>query len=118
MSANHQPADVNPPCPQAKRLRVIGVVVLVLGLLSAGAVYWIRTHSGEPTEDELLAGNARLESHQMGLLYGRMGLLTQELSDDLKQPGTQALIIATVSILIAAGCFYFARLEDDNKEVR
>ncbi len=118
MSANHPAAGANPPRPQAKRLRVIGVVVLVLGLLGAGAVYWIRTHSGEPTEDELLAGNARAESHQMGLLYGKMGLLTQELSDDLKQPGTQALLIAAVSILIAAGCFYFARLEDDNDEAR
>jgi len=118
MSANPQPAGADSPRRQAKRLRVIGSVVLVLGLLSAGAVYWIGTHAGEPTEDELLAGNARVESHQMGLLYGRMGLLTQELSDDLKQPGTQALIIATVSILIATGCFYFARLEDDNNEVR
>ncbi len=117
MSANHQGAGANPPRQQSKRLRVIGGGVLALGLLSAGAVYWIRTHSGEPTEDELLAGNARLESHQMGLLYGKMGLLTQELSDDLKQPGTQAFIIATVSILIATGCFYFARLEDDNNEV-
>jgi hypothetical protein len=46
-----------------------------------------------------------------------MGLLTQELSDDLKQPGTQAFLIGAVSVLIAAGCFYFARLEDDSNEV-
>ena len=117
MSANHQAAGSNPPCKQSKRLRVIGVVVLVLGLLGAGALYWIRTHSGEPTEDELLAGNARAESRQMQILYGKMGLLTQELSDDLKQPGTQAFLIGAVSVLIAAGCFYFARLEDDSNEV-
>jgi len=118
MSANRQVAGGDLSRKQSKRLRVIGVVVLVLGLLSAGAVYWIRTHSGEPTEDELLAGNAKAESRQMGVLYGKMGLLTQELSDDLKQPGTQAFIIATVSILIAAGCFYFARLGDDDNEAR
>jgi hypothetical protein len=117
VTEDHPPAGSNLPPRQSKRLRVSGVIVLVLGLLGAGALYWIRTHSGEPTEDELLAGNARLESHQMGLLYGRMGLLTQELSDDLKQPGTQAFLIAAVSVLIAAGCFYFARLEDDNNEV-
>jgi len=117
VTEDHPPAGSNLPPRQSKRLRVIGVIVLVLGLLGAGALYWIRTHSGEPTEDELLAGNVRLESHQMGLLYGRMGLLTQELSDDLKQPGTQACLIAAVSVLIAAGCFYFARLEDDNNEV-
>ncbi|MGA9779675.1 MAG: hypothetical protein ACLPRE_11645 [Limisphaerales bacterium] len=118
MSENHQAAGSNPPGKQSKRLRVIGGVVLVLGLLGAGALYWIRTHSGEPTEDELLAGNERLESHQMGLLYGKMGLLTLELSDDLKQPGTQAFLIAAVSVLIAAGCFYFARLEDDDGDAR
>ncbi len=96
----------------------MGVIVLALGLVGAGALYWIRTHSNQPTEDELLAGNAKAESRQMGLLYGNMGLLTQELSDDLKQPGTQAFLIAAVSVLIAAGFFYFARLEDDRNEVR
>ncbi|HKW28475.1 MAG TPA: hypothetical protein VJT54_04005 [Verrucomicrobiae bacterium] len=118
MSANHQTADAHPPSPHSKRLRVMGAVVLLLGLAGAGAVYWVRTHTGEPTEDELLAGNTRAEVHQMGVLYGKMGLITQELSDDLKQPGTQACIIAIISILIAAVCFYFARLEDDEHEVR
>ncbi|HLZ53731.1 MAG TPA: hypothetical protein VKS19_04550 [Verrucomicrobiae bacterium] len=118
MPANPQTAGARPPHRHSKRLRVIGAVVLLLGLAGAGAVYWIRAHSGEPAEDELLAGNARAESRQMEILYGKMGLLTQELSDDLKQPGTQALLIATISILIAAGCFYFARLEDDDNEVR
>jgi hypothetical protein len=79
-----------------KRLRWIGVMVLLLGLASAGTVYWRGTHTGEPTEDELMPGNARAETHQMGL----------------KQPGTQAAIIAGGSILIGAACFYFARLSD------
>jgi hypothetical protein len=91
---------------------------LFLGLACAGAVYWAGTHSAEPSEDELLPGNAKAESHQMELLYGKMGLLTMELSDDLKRPGTQALLIASVSILAAAGCFYFARLTDDDAESR
>ena len=89
-------------------------MVLLLGLASAGTVYWRGTHSGEPTEDELMPGNARAEAHQMGLLYGRMGVLVSQWSDDLKQPGTQAAIIAGGSILIAVGCFYFARLLDDD----
>ena len=115
MSVNGQTAAPAPSGRQQKRLRMIGVVVLLLGLAAAGAVYWIGTHSTEPSEDELLPGNARAESRQMELLYGKMGLLTQELSDDLKQPGTQAFLIATISILVAAGCFYFARLSDDTE---
>jgi hypothetical protein len=97
-----------------KRLRLIGVIVLLLGLAGAGTVYWLGTHSGEPTEGELLPGNARAESHQMGVLYGKMGILISQWSDDLKQPGTQGVLIAGGCILIAAGCFYFARLSDDD----
>ncbi len=115
MPVNDPTAGPNPPRPPPGRLRMIGVIVLVLGLAGAGAVYWIGTHSGEPTEDELLPGNARAESHQMGVLYGRMGILISQWSDDLKQPGTQAILIAGASILVAAGCFYFARLSDDHE---
>ena|SRR5690348_9251918 len=118
MSAKHPIAGAQPPHPHSKRLRVTGAVVLLLGLAIAGAVYGIRTRAGEPAEEELLAENATAESRQMEVLYGRMGLLTKELSEDLTRPGTQTLIIATVSILVAGGCFYFARLEDDDHEVR
>ena len=118
MSVNEPIGAPNPSRKQPKRLRMMGVIVLLLGLAGAGAVYWRGTHSGEPSEDELLPGNARAEARQMEILYGKLGLLTVELSDDLKQPGTQACIIATISILAAAGCFYFARLEEDNDEVR
>ncbi|HLX94742.1 MAG TPA: hypothetical protein VKU37_03270 [Verrucomicrobiae bacterium] len=117
MSVNDQTAGPTPPRPPSGRLRMIGIIVLLLGLAGAGAVYWIGTHSGEPNEDELLPGNARAESHQMGLLYGRMGIMISQWSDDLKQPGTQAILMAGASLLVAAGCFYFARLSDDN-EVR
>ena len=115
MSVNDQTTGAVSSRRQSKRLRLIGLMVLLLGLVAAGAVYWIRTHFGEPSEDELLAGNARAESHQMGVLYGKMGVLILQWSDDLKQPGTQAILIAGVSILISAGCFYFARLLHDNE---
>jgi hypothetical protein len=115
-AVNNQTAKPNPFCRRQKWVRVLGCIVLLLGLAGAGAVYWIGTHSTEPSEDELLPGNARAESHQMGVLYGKMGVLISQWSDDLRQPGTQAIIIATASILIAAGCFYFARLSDDDVE--
>ena len=54
----------------------------------------------------------------MGMLYGKMGPVIEEWFDDLKQPGTQAEIIVAISILIAAGCFYFARLLDHDDEPR
>ena len=99
-----------------KRLRAIGGVILLLGLATAAAIYWIGMHSTGPSEEELLPGYARMESHQMQFLYGKMGLLMQELSNNLKQPGTQAGIVAAISILAAVGCFYFARLLNDGSK--
>ena len=43
-----------------------------------------------------------------------MGLLIEDLSDELKRPGTQAIIIAGAATLVALGCFYFARLLDND----
>ena len=91
------------------------MVILLLGLAAAGVVYW--AGSREPSEDELLPGHARAESRQMEILYGKMGLLTQKISDDLKQPGTRALLIAGLSILAASCCFHFARLLNDDSKM-
>jgi len=117
MSVNDQTA-LDLSRKRQKRLRITGIVILLAGLAAAGTVYWTGTHSSEPSEDELLPGNARAEARQMEILYGKLGLLTVELSDDLKQPGTQAGIITAISILAAAGCFYCARVENDNDGVR
>jgi len=38
--------------------------------------------------------------------------LIEQWSEDLKQPGTQSVIIVIFSTVIAAGCLYFARLLD------
>jgi hypothetical protein len=52
----------------------------------------------------------------MGTLYGKQGELIEDWSNDLKQPGTQAIIIAAISVIIASGCFYFARLSENDDE--
>ena len=98
---------------RARRLRTIGVIVLVLGIAGAGILYWLRTRSPDLSNDLSMVGYNRAETRQMGLLYGNQGLLIERWSEDLKQPGTQAIIIALFSTVIAAGCFYFARLLDD-----
>lgn len=97
---------------RARRLRMIGIIVLVLGIGGAGALYWLRTRSPDLSDDLSMAGFNRAETRQMGQLYGKQGLLIEQWSDDLKQPGTQAAIIAGFSVLVFAGCFYFARLLD------
>jgi len=90
------------------RLKTIGLAVLLIGLAGAGILYW--TGSQKQSDDLSQLGFSRPERRQMGLLYGRMGSMVEDWEQELKQPGTQAAVIAGVSIAIAAGCFYFARL--------
>ena len=97
---------------RAARLRMIGILVLLLGIGGAGVVYWLGTRSPDVSDNLSMVGYNKARTRQMGMLYGKMGPVIEKWFDELKQPGTQAEIIITVSILIAAGCFYFARLSD------
>ena len=107
------------PDPSARRrarLRLIGVIVLALGLGSAGLVYWSRTRSPDVMDDLSMVGFHKAQTRQMGMLYGKMGPVIEDFFDDLQRPGTQAKIIVGISALIAAGCFYFSRLPDNDGE--
>ena len=110
------PSLASPSARPARRLRIIGVSVLVLGLAAAGLVYWLGTRSPNLNDDLSMVGFNRAERRQMGQLYGKSGLLIEQWSDDLKQPGTQAILIVTASAVVAAGCFYFARLLEADDE--
>jgi peptidoglycan/LPS O-acetylase OafA/YrhL len=101
---------------RARWLKMIGVIVLLLGISSAGLVYWMGTRSPDVSDDLSMLGYNRAQTRQMGMLYGKMGLLIEDWSNDLKQPGTQAILIASASILITLGCFYFARLLENGDE--
>jgi len=105
--------DPQPPRP-GSRLRRAGFVILIAGLLAAGTVYWMGTRSPNLMDDASMVGFNRARERQMGLLYGKMGNLINDWADDLKQPENQAGLIVIGSILLAAGCFHFARLSDEN----
>ena len=98
------------------RLRWIGAIVLALGLISAGILYWAR--SRDTNLDQLRESQARAESRQMQLLYGSSGGLTSDLSSALKRPANQALIIVAISGLIAAGCFFLSRPLPENEDTQ
>jgi hypothetical protein len=113
---NDEKTSLDSSASRAARLRTIGIIVLVLGLGSAGMVYWLGTRSPDVMDDLSMLGFNKARTRQMGMLYGKMGPVSEEWFDDLKQPGTQAIIIIAASTLIAAGCFYFARLLDHDDE--
>jgi len=116
MKAENVQNDSNSTARRARRLRVAGVLALLLGIGAAVVVYWLGMRSANLNGDVSMAGFNRAEQRQMGQLYGKMGLLIEQWGDDLKQPGTQAILTVAGSALIAALCFYFARLFDGDKE--
>ena len=118
MTVNDKTSGPHLSFKRGARLRMIGIIVLVLGIGSAGVVYWMGTRSPDLSDDLSMVGYNKAKKRQMGMLYGKMGPVIEHWLDDLKQPGTQAEIIVVASILIAAGCFYFARLLDHDNEPR
>jgi hypothetical protein len=101
---------------RARRLKITGVVALALGITAAGIVYWLGTRSPDLSGDLSMIGYNKPAERQMEILYGKSGELIEDWSNDLKQPGTQAVIIVVAAVLVAAGCFYFARLLDYDDE--
>src|ERR1035438_8606091 len=97
MAINDKTSRPGSSSRRSARLRMAGVIVLVLGIAGAGVVYWLGTRSPDASDDLSMVGYNRAETRQMGLLYGKQGLLIEEWSEDLKQPGTQAIIIVIFS---------------------
>jgi hypothetical protein len=96
----------------ANRLRFIGSGVLVLGLTAAYVFYRARSQSLAPTMDDLLPGYSERRARQTGILMGGFVVSLLQGADRLKEPATQALIIAGASVLVAMCCFRVAWLMD------
>jgi hypothetical protein len=117
MTANNKtPGPVSSANRRARALRITAIIVLLLGILSEGVVYWLGTRSADTSDDPSMWVNEKAQARQEGILFGKQSVLIQELSDDLKRPGTQAMIIIGTAALIAGGCFYFARLLEQHDE--
>jgi hypothetical protein len=92
--------------------------VLLLGVGSAGVVYWMGTRAPDVSDNLSMVGFNKAQSRQMARLYGQSGLMVEDLFNQLKRPGVQATIIAAVATFFAAGCFYLARFPADDHEPR
>jgi hypothetical protein len=91
------------------RLRKVGVIILFLGLASAGLLYWIRTRPEDPALEQYRRDESRAVSRQMQMLYGTSGNVMQDFLTALKRPGTEAIIIVIVTTLISGACLYLGR---------
>ena len=117
MTANTPaPGSASSDRRRARLLRIIAAIVLVLGIFGADLVYWLETRSVVVSDDPSMLGNEKAESRQAEILYGKQAGLIKDWSDDLKRPGTQAVIIVVTAALVAGGCIYLARLLDKARE--
>jgi hypothetical protein len=105
------------PVP-GRRLRVVGVSVLVLGLGTAGLAYEMETRNAAPSMDDLMPGYSQANSRQMGLYYGHAGEVMWGWREDLARPGVQAGIIIAIASLVALGCFRAAWLDAEDARSR
>ena len=92
-----------------KRLQLAGILVLVFGLSGAGLLYWRGTQSEDWSDNPAMLRYNQPAEQQMQILYGKQGRLIEVLSTSLKQPGTQALLLAAATVIIAGGCFYLSK---------
>ena len=98
---------------RARRCRITGVIILLLGIGGAGVVYWLGAHAMDYSDDPAMVGFDRAEERQLAILYGKQGQFIEDLENSLKRPGTQAFLAAAAAAVIAIGCFYFARILED-----
>jgi hypothetical protein len=104
----NMPASISRP---GKTLRIIGLLVLVFGLSGAGLVYWRGAPPGNLSGDLDTARTSKRMERAIEVNVGKMGVVMDGLAEDLHDPANQALLIAAASVLVSAGCFYFASLQ-------
>jgi hypothetical protein len=98
------------------RLRKIGLIVLIVGLGSAGLVYWAGNRPEDPTLAEYRQSEERNASRQMQSLYGASGGVMHKFMDAMRRPGNQALAIIVLTAVVSGVCFYLGRPIPDNHE--
>jgi hypothetical protein len=100
--------SISSPGQRARRLRIVAVFILLLGIAGAEVVYLFGNEPGRMPDDPSLLGYDKAQARQVGTLYGQQGVIAQEWSDELKQPRTQAIIILGIAGLAAGACLYVA----------
>lgn len=106
-------------------LNVVGALILLLGFAGAGIVYGIgqnraagraATGDGSWQDGSLAATDSKSFSHDVEMYNGTAGILVMKwwnLCDELKKPGSVAIMIAAGSAIAAGGCFMAAKRNNE-----
>jgi hypothetical protein len=104
------PGGLSPARRRARLFRIAALIVLLLGAVGVGIVYWRGKRAVDLSNDLSMTGYEKSRSRQMEMYYGKQGLVLDQLIDAVERPNTQAAIIIIVAGLLAGGCFHVARL--------
>jgi hypothetical protein len=100
------------------RLRRIGLLILVLGLVGAGALRWFTRPApatvGDADTVPLNTDNTKIVARNQQLLYGKTAYNLMGLLDDLKQPGALTVMLVVFSVTGCFVCFHLARVREEN----
>jgi len=100
---------------------VVGIILLLMGIVGACIVYAIGQNRsvGQGTNAEgawqdgsLAPADSKSFSHDVQMYNGTAGILVMKwwnLCDELKRPGSVAIMIAAGSAVAACGCFMAAK---------
>ncbi len=90
------------------RLKLIGVGILLVGLLSAALIYVLAAQAPDESNILDMPQNTKIYRHDLELYGGKLNVMLDDFNRWLWQGKTLAKIIACLSIIIALALFYVA----------
>jgi hypothetical protein len=102
---------------RSDRLRAIGWLILVAGLLSSAVLYLVETMAADAVLNDTNAlGYSRSMQQQVGEMMGHFGLMLTDWQNMLTSPPGEALVIAVCAALLAAYFFRVAWVIDQEQQ--
>src|SRR5436190_2940282 len=91
---------------RARKLRLIGMLVMLGGVVTAAIIYW--TGSRAAAIDAAADGYTRAQEHQLKAMMGPLAVAMSQWADALTSPLGQALMIAGFAAFVGYMCFRHA----------
>ena len=109
MSENQ--TDFRPSHPQtpAAKLRRMGLIVLVAGLVTSGLIYLLAPEPSSPEDVPELAGYYDKQGLARQQMYGKPTAFVLSALESLKHLRTYSGIVIAGSVVVSFICFYLAR---------
>ena len=102
---------------RARRLRVIGVIILALGIFGADGVYWLGTRTPAGDNPLPVVGEDKNATRQSETLFGKQTEFANQMRQTLGSPVVQAGLGVAGAVILAGGFFYTASAVTRNSKI-